>query len=611
MITRILTNPLFGFGCLTIFGMVVAFYTHEQFDYARDMRAQVMRSHETLNHIHVLMADLAGAESGVRGFVITGRDEYLTLYERATGGINKLAAPSPAAGDAPVIGGTIAATLAALREMTAGNIEQQNRLDALENHIGEKIEHMKSVVKIAWAKSMADAQAYMQNRDGKRIMDDIKGVISGLLQYEQSLLENRKQEAEQANLTSTRLITVLTVLLLCCMAATLIALYIGLMRHQRLETDLSDLSSFQDAVQNSSHYAIIATDTGGVIRLFNPAAARMFGYTSDELIGKETMHKLHDAEESLERAGELSRELNEAVDPGFEVYSKKAAMLGWEEREWIYHRKNGTLFPGVLTMTPTYDQRGYITGYLGVIRDNTEQKKISTMRNELIATVSHEMRAPLVTINGVLGLLLGNAAGDLPEKAKQMIANVYDQSTRLKSLVDDLLDIEKIESRQIRLEHKPMIVDNLLQQTVDEHKPFADHHRVRIAYRPDAKGAWVAGDAVKLRQAVANLLSNAIKFSPAGEKVVLSTERTAQGVRISVVDNGPGIPDEFKHKIFNKFAHADDAISRQHGSVGLGLNLTKLIVETMGGMIRFDSAPGRTVFSIILPEVHAPRDAAS
>ncbi|MFI8606731.1 ATP-binding protein [Pseudomonas sp. NPDC077649] len=228
----------------------------------------------------------------------------------------------------------------------------------------------------------------------------------------------------------------------------------------------------------------------------------------------------------------------------------------------------------------------------GFISDISERKRGEQLQNEFVSTVSHELRTPLTAIAGSLGLINGGALGAVPEAMRQMLEIAQSNSQRLRKLIDDLLDIDKLVAGKMRLELQPLALRALLAQALQSNQPYAERHRVQLRLLPGAD-CQVLADAQRLEQVLANLLANAAKFSAAGQRVELSAAPREGWVRISVRDHGQGIAESFQPRIFSKFAQADAGDTRQQGGTGLGLAISKELVERMGGQIGFDSTPGQ------------------
>ena len=344
------------------------------------------------------------------------------------------------------------------------------------------------------------------------------------------------------------------------------------------------LTAILDTVVN----AIITIDDRGAIETANPAAERLFGYTLAELAGQ-NVNCLMPAPYRDEHDGYLRRYLETRVP--------RVIGIG---REVVGRRQDGTVFPMELAVSETLvDGKRSFTG---IVRDISERKRLERMKSEFVSTVSHELRTPLTSIHGSLGLLVGGAAGELPEKARELAQIACNNSDRLVRLISDILDIEKIESGRMSLSLRPVELATIAREAIAANEGFCRKHGVAIALENALKEKKVLADPDRLNQVITNLISNAAKFSPVGETVRVSLAPQAQGVRLSVADRGPGIPEEFRTRIFDKFSQADSSDTRQVGGTGLGLSITKALVERFGGQLSFDTERGvGTTFHVDLP----------
>jgi len=360
----------------------------------------------------------------------------------------------------------------------------------------------------------------------------------------------------------------------------------------------------QFAILNSADFAIIATDTDGVIQLFNIGAERMLGWDACDVVNKKTLADFRDPEEAIDRADELSAEVGTKIEPGLEALAFKASRGIGDKYEPTCIRKDGSRFAAAMSVTALRDDETKIIGYLLIATDNSALVKIAVdkkiaanvekdrLKDEFVATVSHELRTPLTSIAGALGLLTGNKAGKLPDAAMRLLRIAHTNSQRLVRLLNDILDIEKLEAGKVVFDLKRVEVMTLAKQAIKENRKFAESHDVRIRLDPKSTPANVCADPDRLIQVLTNLLSNGIKFSPRGEVVVVAVEMRDKTVHISIRDHGPGIPADFKSRIFEKFAQANGTDARQKGGTGLGLSISKAIVERLDGAIDFEDAPG-------------------
>ncbi len=357
---------------------------------------------------------------------------------------------------------------------------------------------------------------------------------------------------------------------------------------RRAEEALNDREARTRVIVDTVLEGIITIDDSGVIETVNPAACRTFGYESDEVIGKNVSMLMP----------EPFRGAHDGYIRNY-LATGKAKIIGIG-REVLGQHKDGSTFPMELSVAPmTVADRKMFTG---VVRDITERKRIDEMKNEFVSTVSHELRTPLTSIKGSLGLLRGGLVADLPDKAKRMIDIAYQNSDRLVRLINDILDVEKIEAGMMKYEIVPVKAGELLAVAVETNRGFGDEHGVSITLDEPLPDVTVKADRDRMMQVLANLLSNAIKYSPEGGAVSVSATLKDQVLRVSVADRGPGIPEKFHESLFAKFAQADSSDTREKGGSGLGLAISKAIVEQHGGSIGFETEIGKgTTFHFDLP----------
>ncbi len=244
----------------------------------------------------------------------------------------------------------------------------------------------------------------------------------------------------------------------------------------------------------------------------------------------------------------------------------------------------------------------------GTFQDITQLKKVERLKNEFVSVVSHELRTPLTSISGSLGLVMGGIAGELPDRARTMIGIAHRNAERLVRLINDILDIQKIESGVLSLNRQPVDLTALVRQSLEANASYGENYGVTFNLYGEAP-VQVYADSDRLLQVMANLLSNAAKFAPSGSMVGVKMERVDDRVRVSVSDEGPGIPVAFRDRIFQKFAQADASNTRQKEGTGLGLSISQSIIEVHGGSIGFETEEGiGTTFYFELP-VHREAEA--
>lgn len=230
---------------------------------------------------------------------------------------------------------------------------------------------------------------------------------------------------------------------------------------------------------------------------------------------------------------------------------------------------------------------------LGWFHDISERIRIDKMKSEFISTVSHELRTPLTSIVGSLGLVAGGALGEIPVQAKNLVEIAHRNSLRLSLLINDLLDMEKLAEGKMDFKMQRQKLMPLIEQALEDNQGYGTARHVELELTGRSYDTRVNVDAHRLMQVLSNLLSNAIKYSPDNGTVEVAVHHDEQTARITVTDRGPGIPAEFRSRIFQKFSQADSSDTRQKGGTGLGLAIARELVVRMGGKIGFDSVEGQ------------------
>lgn len=352
---------------------------------------------------------------------------------------------------------------------------------------------------------------------------------------------------------------------------------------------LNDSSTRIQTILDTVVDGIITINDHGIIETLNPASERIFGYKAAEMIGHNVNMLMPEPYHS-----EHNSYLHNFITSG----EKKIIGIG---REVIGRRNDGTTFPMDLAVSEM--KLGGKQKFTGIVRDITERRQVERMKSEFVSTVSHELRTPLTSIRGALGLVIGKFASGLPDKALQLLETANRNSERLTILINDILDLEKIESGRLEFEFKGLDLVAIAHQAIMANEGYGQQHEVNLQLVDAPDRAIVWGDEHRLLQVFANLISNAVKYSPARGLVEVSVSRRDSHFRVSVRNYGRSIPAEFRNRIFQRFAQADSSDTREKGGTGLGLSITKAIVERHSGNIDFNSEEGAcTEFFFDLPE---------
>jgi signal transduction histidine kinase len=260
-------------------------------------------------------------------------------------------------------------------------------------------------------------------------------------------------------------------------------------------------------------------------------------------------------------------------------------------------------------ITPVKDNKGDIVGGAIIMHDITYLKEIDRMKTEFVSVASHQLRTPLTAIKLFTEMLLRGDTGKLNRAQKEYLNNIFQSTDRMTRLVNDLLNVTRIESGRVRINPQPTKLDELIQNIIVEAKPLADMKKVKLTFMVTDKAPTIPLDQNLFRQVIHNLIVNAIRYTPAGKGRILVTFKKYNNREylISVADNGIGIPNDKQKKIFQKFFRADNAVKMETEGTGLGLYVSKMIVELSGGKIWFESQEGKgTTFFVTIPTKGMP-----
>jgi PAS domain S-box-containing protein len=368
--------------------------------------------------------------------------------------------------------------------------------------------------------------------------------------------------------------------------------------NQRLEQQLIELEEARRQVEASgrklalfaerSPIAVFEFDAGGNVLTVNPAAENLFGFTAAEMIGRPGTGFMFPGELEID----VAKRWREFIKERKPVFGLR------------YHnvRRDGSEVICEWNLTPLVNAENLVVSAIIQGRDITQQLEAERIKQEFTSTLSHELRTPLTSIIGSLQLINSGVMGEIEKDILELTSIAERNGQRLLDLINDILDVEKIESGKLTLFTETLELGELVGESLALNRGFADRFKVRLATAGGLPPVKVSADRKRVLQVMTNLLSNAAKFSPEGATVEVTMEGIDGAVRVGVHDSGPGIPESFRARIFGRFAQADMSHTRQKGGTGLGLAICKRLLEMMGGRIGFsDRAGGGTTFWFELP----------
>jgi PAS domain S-box-containing protein len=348
-----------------------------------------------------------------------------------------------------------------------------------------------------------------------------------------------------------------------------------------------ELSRSKQLILNSAGEGIFGLNADGIATFVNPSAARMLEWPVEELVGK-NLHLLIHAESTGAGVSLASCEVCSGGAQGSTLISRTAN----------FRCRSGRTFPVEYAAGAIVD-RGNKGGVVVTFRDVTERRAVEQLKSEFVSTVSHELRTPLTSIRGALGLLSSGMLGPIGQKGQRMLEIAVTNTDRLVRLINDILDLERIESGKVALTRGSVDAQTLLLQATEGLQSIAEKADVRIVVKPAAGTLW--GDSDRIIQTLTNLLGNAIKFSPRQTTVTVSGSAQEGDFVFCVADEGRGVPAGKLATIFERFSQVDTSDSRDKGGSGLGLAICQSIVAAHGGRIwaeKNDPAGSRFQFTI-------------
>jgi PAS domain S-box-containing protein len=553
----------------------------------------VSHTHEVMTQLEQVVSTLKDAETGQRGYLLTGERVYLEPYEQALT--------------------RIPGQLERLRALTIDNPPQTAHALKLEQLASERLAVLRQGIDRFQAEPDRDralllSRQYLLQGEGKRVMDLARDEVYGMQALERALLARR----DAASRASARIALASTVIGLA-LGLVLIVMVVALVaRNQAARQRAADVlhaerERFRTTLTSIGD-AVVVTDAHGRITLLNPVAQALTGW-GGEALGQplDTVFRI------------VNETTRETVENPVSKVIRLGAIVGLANHT-VLIAKDGSELPIDDSGAPIRDIRGRIVGVVLVFRDITERRgseraleDADRRKDEFLAMLAHELRNPLAPIRNAAHTLALLGTGD--ERVRWVSGLIERQVGLMTRLVDDLLDVSRITSGKITLQRATVPVGAVLAQAVEAARPPAESRGQRLEVDVPEDAGWVDGDPARLTQAVGNLLDNAIKYTDDGGRIWIRSRIEEDEVVIVVEDSGVGIDPELLPHVFDLFIQADRSLERKQGGLGLGLTLVRRLVEMHGGRVEAASpGPGRgSAFTIRLPRlaVEAPAPAAA
>ncbi|MBS1795001.1 MAG: CHASE3 domain-containing protein [Acidobacteria bacterium] len=578
---------------------------------------------EVLLQLDEMLLLMVNAETGARGFMITQDDAMLEPYNQT-----RL---------------TVDEDVRKLRTLIDENSEQDARITELETIIDERLAYLEQLIALRRTKSIEETRAQLGAARGRELSNKVRAIIGEMKDGERRMLALREADLNQSLRTNYIMLFVVGLGGLLSLGFANTTIYREIGKRRKAEEELRDTNrDLESRVENRTHELLrkneelneqihereqsekrhrLALEAGNLgTWIFDKSTNRaeidergltFFGFSPDDFDGN-TFSRLH-AEDSPKVEATLHRSLLEKTkfDAEFRVLTPDGKV------RWSH-----------CIGQPQLDGDGRVVKIVGNCRDITEQREAerereailqkekaarrdaeiaNRLRDEFLATVSHELRAPLNSILG-WGRLLEKGVLD-ETTMRKAVETIIRSAEAQNHLIEDLLDVSRIISGKLRLDIMTLKPINVIEAALENIRPAADAKNIALEVRSHAPVSHISGDPNRLQQVVWNLLSNAIKFTPNGGRVAVELERIDDAVEIRVIDSGVGIREDFLPYVFDRFRQADASSIRKFGGLGLGLAIVRHIVEMHGGTVAaFSDGENRgSKFVIRLPVVAAPR----
>jgi PAS domain S-box-containing protein len=535
----------FLFGLLTLMG-TAALLARSVFEFGAE-RTAVTGARSDIDNLTAFLATVEDAETGQRGYLLTGDTAYLAPYR--------------------------AAALSLDDRLNA--VERSGGAEALRPHVVAKMAELAESIRLR-RESESAAMAMVRSGVGLKEMSAIRAIVRSITASDERRLTERIR-AYDASVRALIWHLALAIALQFVLAGLLFLLTRRLSRERELAAASEE--RFRRLSDASTDGVIVVRD--GVIVETNVAWCRMFGGDHTAMLGMFIASLIApDDRDAVVRA--MRENLTDAFD-------------------LTCLRLDGTTFDGQMASRPIVYRDA--PGRIVVLRDITEWSRVTRLKNEFVSTVSHELRTPLTSINGALRLIDSGAMGALPPAMGNLATIARTNCERLIRLVNDMLDLDKIEAGKLQLRYAALTAADLVQTTLDGVRAMANDYHVRLDTDIDVPRPF-SGDRDRIIQVLTNLVSNAVKFATTESTVTVTSQMDTVGgtVRFAVTNAGPGIAAADMGRLFSRFQQIDGSDARRRGGTGLGLTIAKAIVEQHGGTIGAESTPNvTTTFWFELP----------
>lgn len=551
---------LAGFAIVLLIVLSISFIAYQNVEDAIQINQKIIQTQSIINNLEELRADLWVGISNYQGYSINQNKQFPREFNRIL----------------PIIHNE----LHQLHKQLADYPIQQQRLDNIEPLVDKLLSHGKYIIQLMHTKNSDKAEYTIKKSTGTVLMEHIAKDVDTLEQQQNKQIDISLTKVQKHNQQIYISIIFAFIIQLIILSLLYYFVYLNLHQRNQAETVLRKSEERFQNVAKATNDVVWDWDLTTNELWFNENLQTVYNYTAKEIDNHINwwIERIHEEDKQLVQDSILT-----AIEKGNHSWSGEYRFRrGDSHYTHVYDR-------GYIT----YNDKGQAIRMFGAMMDITQQKKVEELKNEFISSVSHELRTPLTSIRGSIGLLQGNAMGEMPTKAKKLLDIAYHNCERLIRLINDILDIEKIEAGKMAFNNQPIEISSIVKEAIIYNEPYATKFGVSLILEQPLPNAIINADYDRLMQVITNLLSNAVKFSPTGAKVVINVSQVDNKVTVKITDQGKGIPEKFHDHIFQKFAQADNASSQVVNGTGLGLSISHAIIEELGGKIGFTSKINR------------------
>jgi PAS domain S-box-containing protein len=560
--------------------LLIGYFSYRAMLIAASTAESVSHTNQVIGQLERVHQQIAQAESDRRGWLLSGEERFLKNFRLSLE-------------RAPI-------ELAGVRRLTADDAEQQTNTDLLERLIQAKLTHMANVDRDHGRRAETLAS-------GLRLMVDIRQQINRMETHEKELLEVRQRDSEATDTNARRLVILGNAFSLAMIALALAGLGSARSKQRMAEDALRQSEEdYRSLIANIPDVSWTA-DSAGRVLFMSQNVMEMCGCPPEEVTSGGIdfwLRSVHpDDRQVLRGRFQALFTDHRPYDFEYRFQRKDGGWIWLHARATVAYERDGRVITnGILSdITARKVTEEQNVALRRALEDtNRELQRASQMKSQFLASMSHELRTPLNAIVGFSDLLADETAGPLNDKQKRFVNHVRTGSSHLLRLINDVLDISKIEAGQMELHVEDLALQDVLPEVLSLVKPLAMQGNVRL--ESSGVSVHLRGDRVRLKQVLYNLLSNAIKFTPPGGEVKVEAHQKHAFTYISVTDTGVGIRSEDQGKIFEEFRQVGDSSKGIKEGTGLGLAITSRIVTLHGGEIWVESEPGKgSRFTFTMP----------